>query len=138
MPGVMQGSEHIFTGPDTFPYMLAPLGMVDLFYTSDMDVVGDWELQALAGDVFLNGFSKIKSSPAPGLGVPSCLKTKTELVDYLQKIIYTSGTRHNFANFYNCEWPVTVVVLSAGSPSSPQLSHRDEGQLPTEEGRGKV
>ena len=24
-PGVMQGSEHIFTGPDTFPYMLAPL-----------------------------------------------------------------------------------------------------------------
>ena len=24
-PGVMQGCEHIFTGPDTFPYILAPL-----------------------------------------------------------------------------------------------------------------
>ena len=57
--------------------------MVDAFYISDDDVLKDWELQTWVGDVFNQGFSQLAGTVKPGLGVPSKLNSKEELVGNL-------------------------------------------------------
>ena len=54
--------------------------MVDVFYTSDDDVLKDWELQAWVEDVFNHGYSQLAGTVKPGLGIPSKLNSKEELV----------------------------------------------------------
>ena len=57
--------------------------MVDTFYISDDEVLNDWELQAWVEDVFNHGFSQLDGTVKPGLGVPSKLNSKEELVGNL-------------------------------------------------------
>ena len=73
--------------------------MVANYYETDLDVLMDWELQFWVKDVFENGFGKMKGVKAPSLGLPSRLNSKAELVDYLQKLIFTDTVRHTFINF---------------------------------------
>ena len=74
--------------------------MVSNYYETDLDVLMDWELGMWVKDVFENGFGKMKGGKAPSLGLPSRLNSKAELVDYLQKLIFTVTVRHTFINFY--------------------------------------
>ena len=76
--------------------------MVNTFYLDDGDVLKDWELQNWVADVFHNGFGKMKNMKHPSLGVPSKLTTKSDLIDYLCNIYYTT-VRHNAVNFYAFE-----------------------------------
>ena len=57
--------------------------MVDAFYISDGDVLNDWELQAWVEDVFNQGFSQLARTVKPGLGIPSKINSKEELVGNL-------------------------------------------------------
>ena len=74
--------------------------MVDNYYGTDVDVLRDWELVFWVKDIFENGFGKMKGVKAPSLGFPSTISSKVELVDYLQKLIFTATVRHTFINFY--------------------------------------
>ena len=74
--------------------------MVHAFYKDELAVLGDWELQDWVKDIFENGFGKMKGVKAPSLGFPSTISSKVELVDYLQKLIFTATVRHTFINFY--------------------------------------
>ena len=75
-------------------------GMVHAFYKDELAVLGDWELQDWVKDIFENGFGKMEGTREPSLGIPSKINTRKELVDYLQRLIYTDTVRHTFANFY--------------------------------------
>ena len=74
--------------------------MVHSFYKDELAVLGDWELQDWVKDIFENGFGKMEGTREPSLGIPSKINTRRELVDYLQRLIYTDTVRHTFANFY--------------------------------------
>ena len=74
--------------------------MMDIFYERDADVVDDWELQGWVQDVSQNGFGMIEGAQAPYLGVPQQLRTKQELVMFLQKLIFTTSVRHQFVGYY--------------------------------------
>jgi len=100
--------------------------MVTNYYETDLDVLKDWELQSWVKDVFENGFGKMKGVKAPSLGFPSQLNSKAELVEYLQKLIFTDTVRHTFINFYTFQY-------SKFAPNSPMVMN---GQLPTEAERG--
>ena len=74
--------------------------MMDIFYERDTDAVDDWELQGWVQDVSQNGFGMVEGGQVPSLGVPQQLKTKEELVMFLQKLIFTTSVRHHFAGYY--------------------------------------
>jgi len=102
--------------------------MVSNYYETDLDVQQDWELQFWVNDVFANGLGKMKGVKAPSLGVPSRLNSKAELVDYLQKLIFTTTVRHTFINFNTFQY-------SKFAPNSPMVMN---GQPPTEADRGNA
>ena len=96
MPSLNTSKVEIFS----FAVIFILVGMVDAFYKDDLAVVGDWELKDWVRDVFENGFGKMEGTKTPSLGLPSEILTKAELVNYLQKLVYTDTVRHTFANFY--------------------------------------
>ena len=116
LPKYWHRDDAIILWDATFNYVKE---MTDVFYVSDDDVLEDWELQAWVEDIFNHGFSQLEGTVKPGIGIPSKLNSKEELVilktykcntemfskhqvGYLQKIIYTSSVRHAFY-FYSFE-----------------------------------
>ena len=87
-------------------------GFIDIFYadtdswSADEAVINDHELQNWVEEVYDKGFGKFKDDDdygalkAPSIGLPKELKSKKELIDYLQILVFTDTVRHNFANFY--------------------------------------
>uniref|UniRef100_H2ZV54 Lipoxygenase domain-containing protein n=1 Tax=Latimeria chalumnae TaxID=7897 RepID=H2ZV54_LATCH len=66
---------------------------VNIFYESEDDVVNDSEVQAWVHEVFTEGFLENEES-----GVPSTLKTKDDLVEYLTMVIFTCSAQHAAVN----------------------------------------
>ncbi len=85
---------------------------VNVYYTSDADVVGDYELSAWVNDVAASG--KIKGFRA--------ITSRTQLSDVLTMIIFTASAQHAAVNF--SQPPLTAyapgisALLSAPAPTS--------------------
>ena len=68
---------------------------VDLYYPSDKDIQEDYELQDFIKEIAENGFVRLrKMSP------PNKLMHKSELVNLLVKIIFTTTAKHSSFNFF--------------------------------------
>ena len=74
-------------------------GIIDIFYLNNEDLVSDWELQNWVDDVFTNGFGKMEGTVLPSIGLPSQLKTKEDLTNYLTILIFTTSVRHTFVSY---------------------------------------
>jgi len=84
--------------------------MMDLFYTSDSDVVNDYELQAWMSELAAEDGAAIKGLPVDGSGN---LATRENLYELLTSIILTATSRHS-----------TIVVSAVGYeyiPANPFL-----------------
>ena len=77
LPKYWHRDDAIILWDATFNYVKE---MTDVFYVSDDDVLEDWELQAWVEDIFNHGFSQLEGTVKPGIGIPSKLNSKEELV----------------------------------------------------------
>ncbi|KAG2458636.1 LOX5 lipoxygenase, partial [Polypterus senegalus] len=98
--------------------------IVDLYYSSDMDVMEDKELQNWIHDVVTEGFRDLHK-----FGLSSEIKDKTELVTILAGVIFTGSAQHaaiNNGQFDWCSWvPNTPCSMRCPPPTRKGLATMD-------------
>uniref|UniRef100_A0A8C4S9B9 Arachidonate 12-lipoxygenase n=1 Tax=Erpetoichthys calabaricus TaxID=27687 RepID=A0A8C4S9B9_ERPCA len=96
-------------------------GIVDLYYSSDKNVMADKELQNWIHDVVNEGFTDLHS-----FGLPTDIKDKAELVTILAGVIFTSSAQHaaiNSGQYDWCSWvPNTPCTMRSPPPPKKGLA----------------
>uniref|UniRef100_A0A8C4X8D8 Arachidonate 12-lipoxygenase n=1 Tax=Erpetoichthys calabaricus TaxID=27687 RepID=A0A8C4X8D8_ERPCA len=99
-------------------------GIVDLFYSSDKDVMEDMELQNWIHDVVTEGFKDL-----PNFGLPRNIDDKKALVTILAGVIFTSSALHaaiNNGQYDWCSWvPNTPCTMRCPPPPQKGLATMD-------------
>ena len=72
-------------------------GIVDLFYSSDNEILEDKEIQEWANDIHTHGFPAYGG--VLGHGFPKTITSKQELVKYCTLIMFTGSGQHSSINF---------------------------------------
>jgi arachidonate 15-lipoxygenase len=89
---------------------------LDLYYLSDEDVTGDYELQNWAKQ--LSGAVDSASGRVPGF--PGLIATREQLVQIVQRIIWTGGPQHAAVNFPQVEF-TTFIPNAVGATYTPPV-----------------
>ncbi|XP_039605592.1 polyunsaturated fatty acid 5-lipoxygenase-like [Polypterus senegalus] len=99
-------------------------GIVDLFYSSDKDVMEDKELQNWIQDVVTEGFKDL-----PNFFLPKNIEDKTGLVTILAGVIFTSSAQHaaiNNGQYDWCSWvPNTPCTMRCPPPPQKGPTNMD-------------
>lgn len=96
-----------------------------LYYKSDTDVTGDYELQNWAQQ--LSGSSDSGAGKVPGF--PDKITTRAQLSDIIQRIIWTAGPQHAAVNFPQTEFTNFVPNAPGAITAEPLQGVVDEGAL---------
>jgi arachidonate 15-lipoxygenase len=95
---------------------------LELYYKSDADVVGDYELQAWAQQLS-GAFGEGKVA-----GFPADITTLEQLCDIVQRIIWTAGPQHAAVNFPQTDY-TNFVPNQPGSMGFPAEGNVTESML---------
>lgn len=96
-----------------------------LYYKTDSDVTGDYELQAWAKQ--LSGGSDGGAGKVPGF--PASITTLAQLCDIVQRLIWTAGPQHAAVNFPQTEYTNFVPNAPGAIPAAPPAGVIDESTL---------
>ncbi|XP_056329996.1 polyunsaturated fatty acid 5-lipoxygenase-like [Danio aesculapii] len=73
--------------------------VVKIYYSSDVAVQKDEEIQAFVQDVCSSGMKS-----CPNNEFPNILKTRVQLIEYLTIVIFTASAQHAAVNFGQFDW----------------------------------
>ncbi|HWT03984.1 MAG TPA: lipoxygenase family protein [Pyrinomonadaceae bacterium] len=96
-----------------------------LYYKSDGDVTGDYELQNWAQQ--LSGASDSGAGKVPGF--PNQITTRAQLSDIIQRIIWTAGPQHAAVNFPQTEFTNFIPNAPGAITAEPPQGVVDESAL---------
>ena len=98
---------------------------INLYYTSDNDVVADYELQGWAqqlGGVLDNGAGTVP-------GFPNQIGTREQLADIVQRIIWTAGPQHAAVNFPQIDYTAFIPNATGATYAPPVEGNIDEAAI---------
>lgn len=98
---------------------------LNLYYTSDDDVVCDYELQAWAqqlGGAMDNGAGKVP-------GFPTQIGTREQLAKIVQRIIWTAGPQHAAVNFPQVDYTTFIPNATGATYAEPVQGNVDEAAI---------
>ena len=98
---------------------------IGLYYKSETDVTGDYELQNWAQQ--LSGASDGGAGKVPGF--PDKITTRSQLSDIIQRIIWTAGPQHAAVNFPQTEFTSFVPNAPGLITAEPLQGVVNEGAL---------
>ena len=93
---------------------------INLYYTSDNDVVADYELQNWAqqlGGALDEGAGSVR-------GFPNQIGTREQLAEIIQRIIWTAGPQHAAVNFPQIDY-TTFIPNATGATYAPPVTEGD-------------
>lgn len=96
-----------------------------LYYKSDTDVTGDYELQGWAQQ--LSGAADGGAGKVPGF--PDKITTRSQLSDIIQRIIWTAGPQHAAVNFPQTEFTNFIPNAPGAITAEPLQGVVNEGAL---------
>ncbi|XP_042566457.1 hydroperoxide isomerase ALOXE3-like [Clupea harengus] len=95
------------------------LGVVDMFYPTDIEVASDEELQSWILDIYKHGFLELDST-----GIPKALTSVKEVVKFITMVIFTMTAQHSALNSGQFDFggwlPNSPNSLQAGVPQSKE------------------
>jgi len=98
---------------------------INLYYTSDNDVVADYELQDWAqqlGGVLDNGAGTVP-------GFPNQIGTRAQLANIVQRIIWTAGPQHAAVNFPQIDYTTFIPNATGATYAPPVDGNVDEAAI---------
>lgn len=98
---------------------------INLYYTSDNDVVADYELQNWAQQ--LGGVSDAGAGGVPGF--PKQIGNREQLAEIVQKIIWTAGPQHAAVNFPQVDYTTFIPNATGATYLAPVDGNVDEATI---------
>ena len=98
---------------------------INLYYTSDNEIVGDYELQAWAQQ--LGGVLDGGAGTVPGF--PKQIATREQLAVIVQRIIWTAGPQHAAVNFPQIDYTTFIPNMTGATYLKPVDGDVDEATI---------